>query len=64
VNAGLSRIFRLKETQTLEFRAEGTNILNHANFKTPSGNLGTNQFGRIQQAWDGRLMQFGLKYLF
>ena len=64
INAGLSRIFKLKETQTVEFRAEGTNILNHANFRSPSGNLNSPQFGRIQEAGPGRIMQFGLKYLF
>jgi len=68
INAGLSRIFKLKETQTLEFRAEGTNILNHANFLIPNGssttNLNTPQFGRIQSSGPGRVMQFGLKYLF
>jgi hypothetical protein len=64
VNAGLSRIFRIKEAQTVEFRAEGTNILNHANFLTPNGTITNPQFGRIQAARDGRIMQFGLKYLF
>jgi hypothetical protein len=64
LNAGLSRIFKLKETQTMEFRAEGTNVLNHANFLNPSGNYNSPQFGRIQSAAAGRVMQFGLKYLF
>ena len=64
VNAGLSRLFKIKESQTVEFRAEGTNILNHANFMNPSGTLTSPQFGRIQMARDGRIMQFGLKYLF
>jgi len=64
INAGLSRIFKLKETQALEFRAEGTNILNHANFMIPSGNVSNPQFGRIQSSGPGRVMQFGLKYLF
>ena len=64
VNAGLSRIFKIKESQTVEFRAEGTNILNRANFLSPSGTLTSPQFGRIQSARDGRIMQFGLKYLF
>jgi len=65
VNAGLSRIFKVKEAQTLEFRAEGTNVLNHANFQIPSSNLNNSAtFGRIQSAGPGRVMQFGLKYLF
>ena len=65
VNAGLSRIFKVKEARTIEFRAEGTNVLNHANFQTPSGNLNNSAtFGRIQGAGPGRVMQFGLKYLF
>ena len=65
VNGGLSRIFKVKEAQTLEFRAEGTNVLNHANFQIPSSNLNNSAtFGRIQSAGPGRVMQFGLKYLF
>ena len=64
INAGLSRLFKIKESRTIEFRAEGTNILNHANFLNPSGTLTSPQFGRIQSARDGRIMQFGLKYLF
>src|SRR5207244_4013121 len=64
INAGLSRLFKVKEQQTVEFRAEGTNILNHANFRNPSGNITSPQFGRIQDAGPGRVMQFGLKYLF
>ena len=64
LNAGLSRTFRIKEAQNIEFRAEGTNILNHANFMNPNGNIMNSQFGRIQSAYPGRVMQFGLKYLF
>src|SRR5215471_19481508 len=65
VNAGLSRIFKVKEAKTIEFRAEGTNIMNHANFQPPSGNLNNSAtFGRIQSTGPGRVMQFGLKYLF
>src|SRR5439155_15857914 len=64
INAGLSRIFKITERQTMEFRAEGTNILNHANFSNPNGTLSNAQFGRIQSSGPGRVMQFGLKYLF
>src|SRR5262249_13500535 len=64
INASLSRLFRVKEAQTLEIRAEGTNILNHTNFNAPSGTFNSPQFGRIQTAGPARIMQFGLKYLF
>jgi hypothetical protein len=64
VDTGLTRVFNLMETQNLEFRAEAKNVLNHANFGNPSGNLGSGQFGRIQSAGPGRVMQFALKYLF
>ena len=64
LNAGLSRIFKITEGQTMEFRAEGTNVLNHTNFMNPSGTYTSSTFGRIQSARDGRVMQFGLKYLF
>jgi hypothetical protein len=54
----------VREKQKIEFRAEGDNILNHANFGDPSTNLGDSQFGRIQSAGPGRIMQFALKYIF
>ena len=53
-----------KQNLRLEFRAEGTNVLNHANFLNPNGTLNNAQFGRIQNSGPGRVMQFGLKYLF
>jgi hypothetical protein len=64
LNGGVSRLFKLKERQTMELRVEGTNVLNHTNFRNPSGNLTSTQFGRIQDANPARVMQFGLKYLF
>jgi hypothetical protein len=64
LNAGLSRIFRINEKQTMEFRADGTNMLNHTNFNAPNGTITNGQFGRIQSAQDARVLQFGLKYLF
>jgi hypothetical protein len=64
INAGLTRLFSVTERQRLEFRAEANNILNHTNFNNPSGNVSSAQFGRIQSAGDGRVMQFALKYVF
>jgi hypothetical protein len=64
IDAGVSRIFELGETRQLEFRAEADNILNHANFNSPSGNLNQATFGRIQSAGEPRIMQFALKFVF
>jgi hypothetical protein len=64
IDAGLSRTFNLSEAQRIEFRAEANNVLNHTNFNSPSGNLNSGQFGRIQSAGDPRIMQFAFKYVF
>jgi hypothetical protein len=54
----------LRETQRLDFRAEFFNIFNHPNFNAPNNNITSPQFGQIQSAADGRIIQFALKYLF
>jgi hypothetical protein len=60
----------LKETQIteqtrLEFRGEFFNIVNHAQFVTPDGNISDGgDFGRVMQARDPRLIQFALKLFF
>jgi hypothetical protein len=63
-NAGLSRLFPIRERQTVELRAEAQNALNRTNFADPSGTLNSNTFGRIQAAGPARIMQFALKYTF
>ena len=60
----LSCIFRFRETQSLEFRAEGYNVLNSFRTGAISTDLSSAQFGRIRNALDPRIMQFALKYLF
>jgi hypothetical protein len=47
-----------------EFRAEFFNAANHTNFSTPNRNLGDGNFGRVTDAADPRIIQFGLKLLF
>jgi hypothetical protein len=64
IDFGLSRTFKTRESQNLEFRMEASNFLNHANFLDPSANIESNQFGRIVAAADPRIIQFGLKYKF
>ena len=75
VNLGLFRSFRVRERQTLEFRAEGSNLLNTVNFGNPNTSVGTSTFGQITSTAGGtgagfvapgdpRILQFALKYIF
>ena len=69
VNAGLSRLFPIREHQVLELRAEAQNVLNHTNFGDPTVTLNSNTFGKIittaaGNAGNARIMQFALKYVF
>jgi hypothetical protein len=72
VNTGLTRIFRIRERQTIEFRAEANNVLNRLNPANPVLNMNANNFGQITndinytvgQTGDPRLLQFALKFVF
>jgi Carboxypeptidase regulatory-like domain/TonB dependent receptor len=56
--------FRITESKTIQFRGELFNIFNHANFGLPQNDLNSPNFGQIQNAGSGRLVQFALKFLF
>ena len=64
VDASLSRVFRIRERKTLEFRADAFNLPNHTRLGNPSTSLSSNTFGKINTAADPRIMQFALKYVF
>jgi len=69
VNAGLSRLFPIREKQTLELRAEAQNVLNHTNFGDPTLSLNSSTFGSIINTTSGnfgqaRVVQLALKYVF
>jgi hypothetical protein len=64
VDMGLTRTFRVRESQSLEFRAEAFNVPNHVNPGNPSTTLTNQDFGRILTAADPRIMQIALKYVF
>jgi Carboxypeptidase regulatory-like domain len=72
-DVALSRNFRIKESQRVEFRAEAFNLTN--SFRADTGTSPTNTpyldsnsrsatFGQIIAARDPRIMQFALKYVF
>ena len=69
MNLALSRTFQLKETQKMEFRAEAFNLTNSVRLNDPDTNLNSNTFGQVipsatSPAFDPRIMQFALKYIF
>jgi hypothetical protein len=72
-NMAIKKITPIRESVSLEFRAELYNVFNHAQFINPSGlvpgPLGTSaspltNFGQVTAARDPRLAQLGLKLNF
>jgi len=63
-NAGLSRLFRIRERQVIELRGEAQNVLNRTNFGDPNAVLNSSTFGRIVSSGPARIIQLGAKYVF
>ena len=76
-DAALSRTFKFFERYSLQARLEAFNLFNHTNFvgaispagtvtgySTFSNSMAASTFGRIQAAFDPRILQFALKFAF
>ena len=63
-DASITRMFSIRESIRLQFRAESFNIANHANFGLPVGDMNSPNFNQVLTAGEPRLMQFALKLLF
>jgi hypothetical protein len=76
-DVALSRIFKIRERFSVQARVDAFNVLNHTNFagaispagtvtsySTLSTNEGATTFGRVQSAFDPRILQFALKLYF
>jgi hypothetical protein len=63
-DTALSRMFKVREAQTLEFRAEAYNITNSFRPGNPNVTLNNSLFGQIRTSDDPRILQFALKYVF
>jgi hypothetical protein len=62
---GLHKNTPISERQSIEFRAEFFNLLNHTQFSMPDGNITDgSDFGRIKRARAPRQLQFALKWHF
>ncbi len=76
-DAAISRMFRMTERYSLQARVDAFNVLNHTNLVgaiSPAGtvtgyttldtNWGSSTFGRARAAFDPRILQFSMKFLF
>ena len=65
VNISVSKMTRLKEGISLEFRAEAYNVSNTPTFRNPARDLSGGNFGEITRTRGGpRVIQLGLKLRF
>jgi len=60
----VSRTFQIRESKTMEFRAEAFNVTNSLQMNDPVTNFNSGAFGQVTSAKDPRIMQFALKYFF
>jgi hypothetical protein len=64
LDVALSREFRLREAQRLEFRGEAFNLTNSLRRGNPVLTFRNSRFGQINTSREARIMQFALKYVF
>ena len=60
----VSRRFRLSERESLAFRSEFFNIMNHANWNAPAAGLTSSTFGQVTSFGSPRYIQLSLKFFF
>src|SRR5581483_1560699 len=60
----IARFFTVKESMSLQFRADFINAFNYVNFQGPQNNVSNSDFGTITSAYPPRNIQFGLKFVF
>ena len=54
----------IHESMNLQFRAEFFNIFNNVNFTLPNNDISSPNFGQIEAAQPGRIVQLALKFVF
>jgi hypothetical protein len=54
----------IHESMNLQFRAEFFNIFNNVNFRLPDNDISSPNFGQIQAAQPGQVVQLALKFMF
>jgi hypothetical protein len=64
IDAGLARIFRVREGMSFEARAEAFNLTNSYRAGIPVTAINNQSFGKILTAQDPRIVQLALKFVF
>ena len=64
LDLSLQKAWSIRENQSIQFRWDLFNALNHPNFNLPGRILGAANFGVITSAQDARELQFALKWIF
>jgi Outer membrane receptor proteins, mostly Fe transport len=64
IDTGLHKTIMVREKQTVTFRLEAFNTMNHTVFSSPNGTVNNANFGKILSARAPRLFQVALKYVF
>ena len=60
----ISRRFKMNERWSLAVRSDFFNILNHANWNSPTTNVTSGTFGQITTFGSPRIIQFSMKLFF
>lgn len=60
---GVHKDTKIRESMSMQFRAEFFNIFNHTQFNNPGGNYASSLFGVVTSAKDPRIGQMSLKFL-
>jgi len=63
-DAAVHKSWKVYEDQSLTFRFEMFNMLNHVVLNNPNGTTTSSTFGRITSGGNGRELQFALRYSF
>ena len=64
LDLALLRKVNISDRQSLEFRVESSNIMNHPNWIVDDQDINSTQFGKITSVISGRDFQFSLHYRF
>jgi Carboxypeptidase regulatory-like domain len=59
----LHKTTRIRESMSLQLRAEFFNLFNHTQFENPSGRFNSSRFGLVGSARDPRIGQLGVKFI-